>query len=132
MPVAPDHLITSTNELLHRQVHPSFVRNGRLSSQAFKPNSQDAGQLSVSRDALATAKMAYERYIARGRPSCGVWSVTVQECGQVGVMAYQDPLPDDEAHALVDFAALPTKSQWEKVSDKLAAFARARGCQHAA
>jgi hypothetical protein len=132
MPVGPEHLIATPTESLHRQVHPAFVRDGRLSSQAFKPSSQDAGQLSVSQGSLASAKAAFERYLARGRQSCGVWSVTVDECRQAGVQAYEDALTDDDAHALIDFAALPSKSQWEKTSDKLAAFARARGCQHAA
>jgi hypothetical protein len=131
MPVAPEHLVTDAAEVLHRQVHPNFVRDGRLSSQAFKPNSQDDGQLSVSRNSLASAKIAYERYIARGRKSCGVWSVTVAECGSAGIKAYADALPDDDAHTLVDFTALTSKSQWDKTSDKLAAFARARGRQYA-
>lgn len=130
MPVASQHLITIKSELLHRQVHPTFVCEGRLSSQAFKPSSKDAGQLSVSRGSLAAAKLAYERYIARQRLSCGVWSVTVDECIQAGVSTYDDPLTDDDAHALIDFASLPSKTQWARVSDKLAAFARTRGCQH--
>lgn len=130
MPVEPQHVLLDAPELLHRQVHPQFIREGRLSSQAFKPSSQDAGQLSVSRGSRATARVAYERYVARLRQSDGAWSVTVQECSEVGLKAYEDALPDDDAHAVIDFAALPSKSQWEKAADKLAAFARQRGAQH--
>ena len=130
MPVTLAQLINEMSEALLRQVHPSFIRDGRLSSQAFKPSSQDAGELSVSRRSLVTAKAAYERYLARSRQSCGVWSVTVEECGVSGVKCYSDALPDDDAHSLIDFASLESKSQWEKVSNKLVVFARARGCQH--
>lgn len=132
MPVAPEHELPSSEELLHRQVHPTFLRDGRLSSQAFKPNSGDDGQLSVARGSLASAKAAYERYIARKRASCGVWSVTLTECAAVSAPAYADPLEDDDAHAVINFNEVATKSQWDKVADKLAACARARGCQHAA
>lgn len=55
MPVGSEHQITTASELLHRQAHPSFVRDGRLSSQAFKPNSQDNEQLSVSRNSFDAA-----------------------------------------------------------------------------
>ncbi len=132
MPISPEHKLASPDELLHRQVHPTFLRDGRISSQAFKPNSGDDGQLSVSRGSLASAKLAFERYLARKRASCGVWSITLAECATVAAPAYADPLEDDDAHAVINFAELASKSQWEKAADKLAAYARARGCQHAA
>lgn len=39
----------SVNEAthLHRQVHPSWVQDGRATSQAFKPTPKDNGRLSV-------------------------------------------------------------------------------------
>lgn len=33
--------------LLHRQVHPSWIQEGRVTSQAFKPTPKDEGMLSV-------------------------------------------------------------------------------------
>jgi hypothetical protein len=131
MPISPEHLLTSSDERLHRQVHPKFISEGRLSSQAFRPNSSDDGQLSTSRSSLVSARIAYERYVARLRQSIGVWSVTVVECRRVELRTYADPLDDDDAHSLIDFTTLPSKSQWSRAAELLTAFARGRGCQHA-
>ncbi len=129
---SPPQYLTSQSELLYRQVHPSFVRAGRVSSQAFRPNKQDDGRLSVSRSALVTAKTAFERFVARGLHSAGAWGITVGEVIAVGLQSSSDKLPDDDAHAVVDFNGCPSKSQWDKISDKLAAHARTRGVPHAA
>ena len=47
MPVAPEHRLTDEAETLLRQVHPAFVVEGRVASAAFRPSSQDEGELSV-------------------------------------------------------------------------------------
>lgn len=117
------------DEMLHRQVHPSFIQNGRPASRAFKPNSSDDGQVSVSRGTIVSAEAAYERYRARGRASIGAWSVTVFECNQVSVACYADPLDDDDAHARLDMKDKPA-SQLKTIGDKLADFARVRGRQY--
>ena len=129
MPVSSATRITNTKEVLHRQVHPNFVRNGRPSSQAFRPSSRDEGQMSVSRGSRITAEAAYRRYTSQGRLSSGVWSVTVLECNEVGLEAYDDPLEQDDAHAIVNFSPISSKGQVERIADKLAAAARQRGCQ---
>lgn len=122
-------------ELLHRQVHPSFLQNGRVSSQAFRPTPKDDGELSVSRASLTTAEAAYQLYTEEKKlQSVGVWSVTVGECEGVGLKAFADPLegpPPDPAHAVIDFRHLGTNAV-EKASSRLAAVARARGRQYPA
>lgn len=129
MPVSPQTRLITTAEFLHRQVHPSFVRDGRPSSQAFRPNSKDNGQMSVSRGSIVTAESAYRLYVSQGRASYGVWSVTVLECNEVGLDAYEDCLENDDAHAIVDFGPISSKGQIERLADKLAVAARQRGCQ---
>lgn len=131
MPIAPELRLDDADELLHRQVNPGFVQDGRVSSQAFKPNSQDNGELSVSRGSMITANSAWVRFRARGNKSCGVVSVTLGECHELELQAYEDTLDDDDAHALIDLTAL-SKSQAEKKAAKLTAYARARGWQHEA
>lgn len=130
MPVEATTLLTNAPELLHRQVHPTFVRDGRISSQTFRPTPKDQGHLSVSRGTLVSADEAFRRFVGRGFESAGVASVSVEECQRARVPAYEDPLPDDDAHAILDFNQLASKSQWDKVADKLAAMARARGWRH--
>lgn len=129
MPIAPEHLISNPIEFLHRNAHPSFVHSGRVSSQLFSLKAADEGKLSVQQNTKAVASVAYERYTARGFDSCGVWSVTVAECSELHLNAYDDPLPDDDSHALIDLTSY-SSSQAKKIADKLANKARARGCQY--
>ena len=129
MPIATEHLISDASELLHRNAHPDFIQNGRISSQVFKLKTADKGQLSVQQNSKAIAAIAYARYTARDFESAGVWSVTVAECSELSLKAYDDPLPDDDSHAVLDLTRFTT-SQAHKLADKLAHKARARGCQY--
>lgn len=128
MPIHPDHEITGPDELLHRNVHPTFVINGRLTSSIFKPKKSDAGELSVQRDSLAPPPEAHRRYtqprIINGElkslSSAGTCSVSVGQCASVGLKAYADPLtdePPDDSHALVDMKNLSTSARERKAKD---------------
>lgn len=129
MPIAPSHLITDSEELLHRNAHPMFVHEGRPSSQVFSLKTADRGALSTQRNSKASPQVAYERYTARGLASAGIWSITVLECDELNLSAYDDPVADDDSHAIIDLTACPA-SQARRLTDKLAAKARSRGCQY--
>ena len=123
-------------ELLFRQVHPSFVRDGRPSSQAFRPTAKDAGKLSVARGSLTTPSAAFELFTAGlGLPSAGTWAVTVGECREQVLNVFPDPLTSppekvtDPAHAVVDFTP-HSKSQGEAKGARLARKAVDRGRLH--
>lgn len=123
-------------ELLFRQVHPSFVRDGRPSSQAFRPTPKDEGKLSVARAALTTAAGAYELHTSElGLSSAGTWAVTVGECHGQGLEVRGDPTTAppakvaDPAHALVDFSP-HSKNQTEAKASRLARTATERGRLH--
>lgn len=120
-------------ELLHRQVHPAFVQDGRVGSQAFKPTPKDQGMLSVARGSLSSAEEAFVLYTTRLElASAGVLSVTVAECEGVALKAFPDPLTEpveDPAHAFIDFRPCKT-SHIEKLAKRLAAMARDRGWQY--
>jgi hypothetical protein len=128
--------ISDDEELLFRQVHPSFVRDGRPSSQAFRPTAKDEGKLSVARSSLTTAAGAFELHTAGlGLPSAGTWAVTIRECREQALSVLSDPLTsppekvDNPAHAVVDFAPY-TKSQAEAKGARLARKAVERGRLH--
>ncbi len=128
--------LSDDEELLFRQVHPSFVRDGRPSSQAFRPTAKDEGKLSVARSSLTTAADAFELHTTGlGLPSAGTWAVTVGECREQVLNVLPDPLtspPDkvnDPAHALVDFTP-HSKSQGEAKGARLARKAVERGRLH--
>lgn len=103
-------LLEDSDELLYRQVHPSWVQAGRPTSQAFRPTPKDAGLLSVSRGAFTTAEAAFRLHTEQKMlASAGVWSVSVGDCGAADRPVHADPVEvpiPDPAHAVVDFQGL--------------------------
>lgn len=113
---------------LFRQVNPDWIREGRITSQAFKPAPKDQKLLSVYDGELIGARESYEHYTMHlGLQSDGVVAVTVAECTQLGLSVRSDPLPFPE-HAVVDFSSL-TVSGSRKVAKRLADYAINRGWQ---
>ena len=129
MPIGPKHLISNPGELLNRNVHPKFILDNRITSQAFLLKNEDCGKLSVQRNSMARAKIAYERYTSYGFESGGVWSITVGECDELGLKVYADPIETDDSHSIVDLTAY-NKTQARKYTDKLSRKAQDRGCQY--
>jgi hypothetical protein len=100
---------------LLRQVHPSFIQNGRVSSQAFRPTPKDGKKLSVYDGDAIEAPAAYEHYTKSLRQSSnGVMAVTCQECAQLDLDAQNDPLEDFPEHALIDFSPYGTSATEKK------------------
>lgn len=101
--------LTDRSELLYRQVHPSWLKDGQPSSQAFKPTPKDDGKLSTARSALTTAEDAYLHHTgALELQSAGTWAVTVGEveAEPVPLAAYGDPVDEpvpDPAHAYIKY-----------------------------
>jgi hypothetical protein len=126
MPATEENLIDDLQETLLRQVHPNFVVDARLTSQAFQPNRSDDGLLSVDRRQLIDPKSAYEAYLARGLDSRGVWGLLVGEFSDVGLRSFNDPIDDAPSHAVVDYSGLSGKPL-KRAATKLAAIARSRG-----
>jgi hypothetical protein len=120
----------SESHLLYRQVHPAWVQDTRVSSQAFKPSKKDEDKLSVSDGTKTSPLDSYNRFVNLKFKSSGVWAVSTLEVENAGLSAFSEPVttPEpDPAHAYIDFTDL-TNSQQQKAADKLAASARARGC----
>ena len=111
--------------LLWRQVHPSWVQKGRVSSQLFKPTQKDEGKLSVNDGDQVTAEASWTRYTGGGFESAGVVSVSHSECNGLYVPVVLDGRPDPD-HAFLDFRPF-SRSKINQVADLLSAFARSRG-----
>lgn len=89
--------------LLLRQIHPSFVQQGRVTSQAFRPTPKDEHRLSVYDGDMIEPPPAYEHYTGTlGHASVGVMAVSVAECAGLNLPAVSDPEPFPE-HAVIDF-----------------------------
>lgn len=127
MPVGEEHKLGDHDELLLRQVIEIWIQEGRPATRAFQPNSNDGGQLSSDRSSMVTPREAFEAYLAIGRKSGGVWAVAVGEYAAENVFAYSDPLPDNAAHAIVNYLPFAEKD-WRKLSKKFHAHAVRRGC----
>jgi hypothetical protein len=126
--------LTDEDELLFRQVHPSFVRDGRVGSQAFRPTPKDQKLLSVAQSSKTTADAAFELHTqCKKLASAGTWAVTVGECQGLGLPARSDEVLDgacpDPAHAIIDFSAL-SNSKIEAQGARLARQANDRGILH--
>lgn len=114
--------------LLLRQVHPNFMKNGALTSQAFFPFPKDRGALSVYDGDQIDAHAAHEHYTKTlRRQSHGVWGVTCREVAHIGLTSAPDPLEDFPCHALIHFGAA-TNKECRKLAKRLKDFAEIRGC----
>lgn len=117
-------------EFLHRQVNPSWVVDGVPSSQAFRPTKKDEGLLSVSRGSEVSAEESFDHHTGTlGLRSAGAWSVTVDECGESGTQAIDDPTDETPHHAVVDFRGFSRK-QAEIAGKRLLKYAMERGCSY--
>ena len=93
---------------LYRQVHPKFVQNNRVTSQAFRPNENDEGLLSVYDGDQITPKSSWEHYTSELElRSAGVVAVTVGECESLGIDAILDGVPYPE-HASLNLSIFTT------------------------
>lgn len=123
--------LDDADELLFRQVHPTFVQAGRPTSAAFVPSKKDAGMLSVTRGSLVSAEAAWNLHTTgKGLASAGVWAVTVGECSALPLPCYADPEPGppvDDAHSVVDFRGL-SRGVAEARGKALSRLAADRGC----
>lgn len=114
--------------ILQRQVHPQFIPEGKLSSQAFIPFPKDEGTPSVYDGDLITPQDSHRHYTEILKlESDSVWGVSSGEVNSAGLTCRSDALEDSPAHALIDFSTHPAKS-FRKLAKKLKEKALARGC----
>ena len=114
--------------LLLRQVHPSFIQQGRVTSQEFRPTPKDESLLSVYDDSQISAEFSWKQFTSlENCRSAGVLALTVGECEAESLPVRADPVRFPE-HAVIDFKDL-SENQVEKKSKKLKAKAETRGWQ---
>jgi len=119
------------NTLLHRQVHPTWVVNNKVSSQTFEaeskmeiasltfiPSPKDEGKLSVYNGEKHSAKEAFMHYTEQGFQSCGVVSVLVSECKEINLPCTEDNHPFD-GHSYIDYTNEPSKGSIKNKAQKL-------------
>jgi hypothetical protein len=113
---------------LLRQVHPHFIQEGQLSSQAFIPFPRDDGKVSVYDGDQISADESYRHFTETlGNKSDSVWGVVCSEVSSIGLSSVPDPQIDFPSHSLIDFTVHPQK-EFRKLAKKLRQFAISRGC----
>lgn len=117
--------------LLLRQVHPTFVQQGRVTSQAFRPTPKDENRLSMYDGDQVDPEPAWHHFTAvLGFASAGVMGVSVAECDALQLRVESDPEPFPE-HVAIDFSGFE-RASIEKRGKKLRAMADARGWLYSA
>jgi hypothetical protein len=120
----------NSDTTLFRQIHPKFIPDGQMTSQAFVPFPQDNAKLSVYDGDQISAAEAYRHYTETlTNKSEGVWGVTCSEVSSIALTSQPDPLPDSPHHAVVDFAGKTPKA-CRGLAKRLRDYACARGCLH--
>jgi hypothetical protein len=127
--------------LLHRQVHPSFVQENKISFQVFEnipstelqitssvfsPTPKDENKLSVYNGNKYSPEQSFNHYL-QSYKSVGVVSVTVEECENTSLICKEDNNPFD-GHSYIDFQTLAGNSVKAKAKI-LKALATKRGWQ---
>lgn len=131
---APAELLNE-DELLFRQVNPNWLRDGSITSQAFKPMASDHGQVSVDRGSLTTPAAAHEFFTGvLGFSSAGTWALSVGEVrgNPVPLCAFGSPETEtlaNPSHGHIEFRDLPRRDV-EAKAKSLRAAATSRGRQH--
>lgn len=120
-------------ELLLRQVHPNFIREFRITSQAFLPTEKDDKKLSVNRSSMISAQEAFDLHTNQKKlHSAGVWGVSVGEAISFDPLSIEsDPIEapvQDKSHSLINFSKLPSESRIKATAKQLTAKARDRDC----
>jgi hypothetical protein len=128
--------ISDQEEKLWRQVNPSWVHDGRVSSQLFRPTPKDTGEVSVTRSSKVTPEEAHRHHTeVLGYSSAGVYCVEVGEVNEVGLRVVDDSHVDDgeirpPAHAYVDYKSIETKKLQQRRASVLRDKAENHGWQY--
>ena len=115
------------NTPLLRQVHPTWVREGHVTSHVFCPTPKDKGCISVYDGDLISPSKAWNHYTTGQRlQSVGVVAVTVGECNAQSLAVYAATQGHFPEHVLVDFNQLPPTKSIPRVAKALRECANVR------
>lgn len=115
--------------LLLRQVNPHWIRNGRITSQVFKPTPKDEKRLSVYDGDKVSPEGSFRHFTEKlSLSSAGVMAVTMAECRQEELPVIPDPAPFPE-HVVIDFISC-SNSEIRTKAKLLTKAAENRGWQY--
>jgi hypothetical protein len=116
---------------LLRQVSPSWLIDGRITSQVFRPTPKDEGLLSTYDGDRITPCDAWEHFTTvLNFQSVGVVAVTVSECASMSLPVHTDEKTNFREHVVIDFRSVTTNRKMERLSKDLKMLAMRRGWLH--
>ncbi len=116
----------NNDTVLLRQIHPSFIQHGRVTSQAFRPTPKDEHKLSMYDGDQISAERSFRHYTETlCFASVAVLGVTAIECQELDLLVVPDPESFIE-HVLIDYSAFD-KNVVEKKAKLLKAKSETRG-----
>lgn len=112
--------------LLLRQIHPNWIQEGRVSSQAFRPTPKDENKLSAYDGDRMAPEVSWRHYTTELKlRSVGVMAITQGQCAEQSLPVVPDGIPFPE-HVLIDFSGMNKKTV-ERTAKVLTGYARTRG-----
>jgi hypothetical protein len=116
----------NADTLLLRQIHPHWVQEGRVSSQAYRPTPKDENKLSVYDGDHISPEASWRHYTAELKlSSVGVMAITRSQCDEQGLPVDPNGIPFPE-HVLIDFSGMSKKAV-ERTAKILTGYARTHG-----
>lgn len=105
----------NSNKPFYRQIHPSFFKNGGVTSQAFKPMPKDEGLLSLYNSDHFDPETSYTHFTAQTNEftganleSAGVLASHIEDFASCTLTVIEDNMPF-QGHASADFRNLEKK-----------------------
>ena len=96
----------NSQTLVLRQINPNYIRDGRVTSQAFTPTPKDEQRLSVYDGDRIGPEASWVHFTEIFKlASAGVMAVSVEQCETQGPRVIPDPDPFPE-HVVIDFSEL--------------------------
>lgn len=130
-----EHL-SEQKELLWRNAHPTWIVDGELTSQAFRPTPKDQQKLSTAREDKVSAEDSFKEFTETFEfESVGVWAVSVGDVKKQGLRSIYDesspstPKPCLKGHTSIDFTSV-SNNQAKRIGGRLRDRAETRGRQH--
>jgi len=103
--------------LLLRQIHPSWVQDGRVTSQAFCPTEAHQGLLSTYDQELIDCQTAFAHFTKElQKKSTGIRAIAVADCAVLNLPVRSDP-DTHPSHAVVDFTEYDRKPRERKAKE---------------
>ena len=114
--------------LYYVMIHPNPWYPDAATTADFNPFGRRDPNLSAYDCRLMSAEAAYHHFTGQGNQASGVMGVTAAECESVGLAVAADPLPENQAHVLIRFDAIPvSRRAFRAAALKLKDFANHRG-----